>query len=145
MRIAADGTVKLSGLRLGGAGVVGSLRWMTTPQNPLYTGYRCHRRQISYRPQSSIHHLDRGHRRGDGCVITPVTQPVAPFAIPSTTKGGIFGVPGGTYLLGFVAGFLTFGAGVRFGGGAEAGISAADEGLAARRCIEPNRSPQIGS
>ena len=47
--------------------------------------------------------------------------------------------------MGFVAGFLTFGAGVRFGGGAEAGVSAAGEGLAARRCIEPNKSPQIGS
>jgi DDE superfamily endonuclease len=30
------------------------------------------RRQISYRPQSSIHHLGRGHRRGHGCVITLV-------------------------------------------------------------------------
>src|SRR5208283_3629449 len=31
-----------------------------------------HRRQVSYRPQSSIYHMGRGHRRGDGCVITPV-------------------------------------------------------------------------
>jgi hypothetical protein len=48
--------------------------------------------------------------------------------------------------LGFVASFLTFGVGVRCGGGgAEAGVSAADERLAARRCTEPNRSPQTGS
>src|SRR5258705_3939158 len=26
----------------------------------------------SYRPPSSIHHMDRGHRRSDGCVITPI-------------------------------------------------------------------------
>jgi CRISPR-associated exonuclease Cas4 len=31
-----------------------------------------HRRQVSRRPQSGIHHLGRGHRRGNGCVITPV-------------------------------------------------------------------------
>src|SRR5208283_4316838 len=31
-----------------------------------------HRRQVSYRPWSSIRHLGRGHWRGDGCIITPV-------------------------------------------------------------------------
>src|SRR4051812_24977249 len=30
-----------------------------------------HRREISCCPSRSICHLDRGHRRGDGCIITP--------------------------------------------------------------------------
>jgi hypothetical protein len=34
-----------------------------------------HRRQVSYRPHSRIHHMGRGHRRGDGCEITPVDGP----------------------------------------------------------------------
>jgi hypothetical protein len=88
-------------------------------------------------------------RPNDGCVITPLggRHPThrAFSLFHRRQTATFFGVPDGSYLLGFVAGFLTFGAGVRFGGGAEAGVCAADEGLAARRCIEPNRSPQMGS
>jgi putative transposase len=43
-----EGTVKLSGLRLGGAVVVRYLRWMTTPQDPLYAGYRYPAELLSY-------------------------------------------------------------------------------------------------
>ena len=42
------GTVKLSGLRLGGAGVVRYLSRMTTPRDPLYAGYRYPAELISY-------------------------------------------------------------------------------------------------
>src|SRR5208283_3587713 len=44
----SSGTVKLSGLRLGRAGVVGYLPWMTTPRDPLYAGYRYPAELISY-------------------------------------------------------------------------------------------------
>jgi hypothetical protein len=50
-----------------------------------------------------------------------------------------------TYVLGFAAGFLALDVGVRFGGGAEVGVFATGKGLGARRRIEPNKSPQIGS
>jgi hypothetical protein len=43
-----SGTVKLSGLWLGRAGVVRYLRWMTTPRDPLYAGYRQPAELISY-------------------------------------------------------------------------------------------------
>ena len=36
------------GLQLGRAGAVGYLRWMTTPRNPLYAGYRYPTELISY-------------------------------------------------------------------------------------------------
>ena len=42
------GTVKLSGVRLGGAGVVRYLSRMTTPRDPLYAGYRYPAENISY-------------------------------------------------------------------------------------------------
>ena len=42
------GTVKLSGLRLGGAGVVRYLSRMMTPRDPLYAGYRYPVELISY-------------------------------------------------------------------------------------------------
>ena len=38
----------MGGLQLGGAGAVGYLRWMTTPQDLLYTGYRYLAELISY-------------------------------------------------------------------------------------------------
>ena len=43
-----DGTVKLSGLWLGGAGMVRYLSRMTTPRDPLYAGYRYPAELISY-------------------------------------------------------------------------------------------------
>jgi putative transposase len=43
-----NGTVKLGGLRLGRAGVVGYLRRMTTPRDPLYSGYRYPAELIGY-------------------------------------------------------------------------------------------------
>src|ERR1700722_30767 len=44
---------------------------------------------VSYRPQSDLHQLHQGRRRGDGCVITPAaTQPVAP-----STSGNRLTVP----------------------------------------------------
>ena len=46
--ITCGGTVKLSGLRLGGAGVVRYLSRMTTPRDPLYAGYRYPAELISY-------------------------------------------------------------------------------------------------
>ena len=42
------GTVKLSGLRLGRAGIVRYLSRMTTPRDPLYAGYRYPAELISY-------------------------------------------------------------------------------------------------
>jgi hypothetical protein len=39
---------KLSSLRLGSARVVEYLRWMTTPRDPLYAGYRYPAELISY-------------------------------------------------------------------------------------------------
>jgi hypothetical protein len=42
------GTVKLGGLRLGRAGVVGYPRRMTTPRDPLYAGYRYPAELIGY-------------------------------------------------------------------------------------------------
>jgi hypothetical protein len=33
-----------------------------------------HRRKVSFRPQSSVRHLGRGHRRGDGDIIMPVNS-----------------------------------------------------------------------
>ena len=36
----SGGIVKLSGLRLGGGGMVGYLSRMTAPRDPLYAGYR---------------------------------------------------------------------------------------------------------
>jgi putative transposase len=38
----------LSAVGLGRAGVVGYLRWMTTPRDPLYAGYRYAAELISY-------------------------------------------------------------------------------------------------
>lgn len=46
--VCASGTVKLSGLRLGGAGVVRYLSRMATPRDPLYAGYRYPAELISY-------------------------------------------------------------------------------------------------
>ncbi|MGD0109113.1 MAG: hypothetical protein ABSC06_34525, partial [Rhodopila sp.] len=40
IKIYAIGTVKLGRVWLGGTGAVGYLRPMTSPQNPLYAGYR---------------------------------------------------------------------------------------------------------
>jgi transposase-like protein len=48
MRKRLRGTVNLSGLCLGGAGVVGYLRWMTTLRDPYYAGYRYPAEIISY-------------------------------------------------------------------------------------------------
>ena len=42
------GIVKLSGVRLGRAGLVGYLRPMTSPRDPLYAGYRYPADLISY-------------------------------------------------------------------------------------------------
>ena len=43
-----EGTVKLSGLRLGGARVVRYLSRMTMPRDPLYAGYRYPAELTSY-------------------------------------------------------------------------------------------------
>ena len=48
MDIGEWGTVKLSGLRLGGVGMVRYLSRMTAPRDPLYAGYRYPAELISY-------------------------------------------------------------------------------------------------